>query len=140
MPLSEIPFDVLAAYDRQCFPAARDSFLRAWIGQAKAHAVGYQVNGELRGYALRRQCHEGHKIGPLFADTANMALQLLNAVQGGVAGQVMIIDMPEINTEAMAIAKDMAMEKVFATARMYQKERPSLADEKIFGISTFELG
>ena len=140
VPLAAVAFEALKAYDRQCFPAARDVFLKNWIQQPQSCALAYLEDGQLRGYVVRRLCSEGHKIGPLFADNAEIAEQLLNAAQQGIAGEVLILDVPEINSDAMAMVQGYGMEKIFATARMYQKGQPVLADDKIFGITSFELG
>ncbi len=138
--LGEVSFSQLEAYDRECFPASRSKFLRAWISQPDALALGFVEHGQLKGYTVRRQCVDGHKIGPLFADNFEIALALLQAVQSPVAGTPIIIDIPEINAEALALVQSQPMEQVFATGRMYLKGHPKLADHKVFGISTYELG
>jgi GNAT superfamily N-acetyltransferase len=138
--VGEVDVEVLNQYDRQCFPAARATFLNTWIYQPEALSLAWMEQGQLKGYAVRRRCHEGHKIGPLFADDPTIAEQLLLACQEGVHGQSLIVDMPEINDAALALAASHQMERTFATARMYQKGLPALAYDKIFGITTFELG
>ncbi|ETW95916.1 MAG: acetyltransferase [Candidatus Entotheonella gemina] len=138
--LDQVDAEALKHYDRQCFPAARDVFLNAWIHQPDALSLAWMEQGQLKGYAVRRRCHDGHKIGPLFADDPSIAEQLLLACQEGVRGQNLIVDMPETNDAALKLAASYRMERTFATARMYQKGLPDLAYDKIFGITTFELG
>ncbi len=138
--IDQVDPDALNQYDRQCFPAARATFLNAWIHQSGALSLAWMENGELKGYAVRRRCHDGHKIAPLFADDPSIAEQLLLACQEGVSGQPLIVDMPETNKAALQLAASYNMERTFATARMYQKGLPDLAYDKIFGITTFELG
>jgi GNAT superfamily N-acetyltransferase len=128
------------AYDRQCFPADRENFLKAWIFQPEGKSFLYHVDGAVKGYIVRRRCIEGYKIGPLFADDVEVAEQLLNAAQTDIGGESVLLDIPEINKDAVAMAERCGMEVVFATARMYQKCLPTIADEKVFGITTFELG
>ncbi|WP_108651151.1 GNAT family N-acetyltransferase [Dongshaea marina] len=140
VPLARIESAPLLRYDRQCFPAAREQFLNHWVSQPDSLALAYQEQGELRGYLVRRRCHQGHKIGPLFADTPDIAEKLLQAAQQGICGEPLILDAPEINQEAQQIARQYGMNCIFATARMYQKGQPKLADHKIFGITSFELG
>lgn len=139
-PIGQGDFDALTAYDRQCFPAARNAFLNAWLYQPDALPLAWVENGQLKGYAVRRRCHEGHKIGPLFADNPAIAEHLLLACQADVQGEKLIVDMPETNGAALKLAQSYNMELSFATARMYQKGLPDLAYDKIFGITTFELG
>ncbi len=140
VPLTQVPFSTVAAYDRNCFPAERSRFLNAWIHQADAKALAFLENGQLRGYAVRRQCIEGHKIGPLFADSLDVAERLFLALQQDIHGASIYLDITEINSDAEKLVDKYRMRKVFTTGRMYLKGRPQLDDEKIFGITTFELG
>ena len=138
--INEADVDVLNRYDRQCFPASRKAFLDMWIRQDDALSLAYIEDGTIKGYVVRRRCHEGHKIGPLFADDRTIAEQLLLASQEGVRGEALIIDIPDTNAAAVDLVRRYDMELIFATARMYQKGLPKLAYDKIFGITTFELG
>lgn len=138
--LAQADFADIRTYDRQCFPAYRDAFLKAWLNQPHGRAVCYREDGIIKGYAVRRRCHEGYKVGPLFADNGDIAEALFDALQADIAGEVIILDVPENNPDAMCLAQRRGMQKVFATARMYQKGLPDLAYGKIFGITTFELG
>ncbi|WP_417449140.1 GNAT family N-acetyltransferase [Kordiimonas sp.] len=138
--LGAASLDTIRAYDRQCFPAHRDSFLNAWLGQQEARSVAYVEDGVVKGYAVRRKCFEGYKVGPLFADDAEVAGALFDALQADIKGALIILDTPENNPAAVQLATRYGMEKVFATARMYQKGMPGIANHKIFGITSFELG
>lgn len=133
-------FDAIRAYDRQCFPAHRDAFLKAWLGQGDARAVCFKEDGVVKGFAVRRKCLEGHKMGPPFADDAHVAETLFGALQADIEGEKIILDTPEYNLEAIRLATLHGMKKVFATARMYQKGLPDIRTGQIFGITTFELG
>ena len=68
------------------------------------------------------------------------AEHLLLACQEGARGQTLIVDMPEPNEAALRMADAHGMQRTFATARMYRNGRPDLPIERIFGITTFELG
>lgn len=140
MAVDKLTFNSIQDYDRQCFPAYRDTFLKGWLTQPNGKALAYMDDGILRGYGVRRKCLSGYKIGPLFADTREIAENLLDALTADIEGESFYLDTPENNAEAIAIAESRGMGKVFATARMYQKGLPDIADKKIFGITTFELG
>lgn len=140
LALSAINFADLVAYDRLCFPAPRDTFLRAWIEQADSRAIAYVKQGKLMGYAVRRQCDEGHKIGPLFADSFEIARHLLNSLQQDIIGDCIFVDITDINPAAKRLVEQQKMQEVFSTGRMYLNGQPSLDDEKIFAITTFKLG
>ncbi len=138
--IEQVDLDTLSHYDRQCFPADRKAFLNTWVHQADALSLAWVEDGEVKGYVVRRRCHEGHKIAPLFADDLVIAEQLLLACQEGVSGEALIVDIPDTNRAAKDLAEAHQMVPIFATARMYQKGLPELAYDKIFGITTFELG
>ncbi len=141
VPLSTLPFADLLAYDRPLFPASRSAFLRAWIDQPEASALGILQAGKLAGYAVLRKCRTGYKIGPLFADDAELAQRLFLALQARApAGAAIVLDTPEVNAAAIAMAERHGMSVVFETARMYRGKVPALANERIFGVTTFELG
>ncbi len=140
VPLASVPFDQVVDYDRSCFPAARATFLSGWVSQPDALALGCRHNGQLSGYGVARLCRHGYKIGPLFADDALAAnalfVQLANFAQGGPV----FLDAPENNPAAMALVQQHAMVEVFGCARMYLGPAPAIAHERIFGVTTFELG
>lgn len=140
IPLADIPFDDLLVYDRACFPAARPLFLERWIDQPEALALAYRRDGTLRGYGVVRRCGEGCKIGPLFADDGQTAESLYTRLAGFAAGGSLFLDAPENNPAAMALVQRHRMTEVFGCARMYLGQPPDIAHQRIFGVTTFELG
>jgi len=140
--LSSARFADIAAYDRRFFPAERDAFLRAWLAQPGAAALGvHSDGGELAGYGVIRSCREGHKIGPLFADSPAIARALFDALAARASpGAPVFLDIPECNPDARALAESRGMRKVFETARMYTGDFPDLPLDNLFGVTTFELG
>ncbi len=139
--LSKVPFDELLKYDSDFFPAPRPEFLRRWINLPESASFGFQQNGKLMGYGVIRRCRAGYKIGPLFADDSNIAEILFLATNNFLEPETTIfLDTPEVNSEAVELAKRHNMEMCFETARMYTKEPPKLSLNKIFGVTTFELG
>ncbi|HLH77196.1 MAG TPA: GNAT family N-acetyltransferase [Candidatus Binataceae bacterium] len=139
--LSALPFEELLSYDAQLFGTARPRFLRNWISQPGALAIGAIENSGLIGYGVRRPCHEGFKIGPLFADRVQVAQELFGRLSAGEQlGAPLFLDVPAPNAAARALAEGQAMRPVFQTARMYNRRDPRLPLERIFGITSFELG
>ncbi len=140
-PLASLPFDVLLAYDRAFFPAARAEFLQRWISQPHSLALGLMGNQGLLGYGVRRACRNGHKIGPLFADSPQAAAALLDALAAPIdADTPVFLDVPERNPAAIALAEGRGMVRVFETARMYTGAAPDLPLARSYGITSFELG
>lgn len=138
--VSAAPFSDLAAYDRTRFPAAREPFLRAWLAMPNARGVCALDGGRITGYGVIRRCHTGHKIGPLFADSADIAERMLASLTAPHAGDPFYLDVPEPNAAAMGIAARWGLREVFRTGRVYHTRAPSLDLDGIFGVTTFELG
>jgi len=139
-PLAEFDFEAVADYDAKCFGSRREAFLQAWLKQDNAVALGMKGAQGLTGYGVLRKCRTGYKLGPLFADSAELAEELMDGLTAQTAGAAYYLDVPEPNKAAVAMAAQRQMREVFATARMYSKQAPALPLEKIFGITTFELG
>ena len=140
VPLSQVGFDELAAYDGAVFSVERRRFLQPWISQSGGVALGSLRDGRLSGYGLLRSCRSGCKIGPLFADTAEIADALFGALVQQVPGAVVYLDVPAVNPAAMALAQKYQMQPVFETARMYTGGPPKVLLDKVFGVTSFELG
>jgi len=138
--LSAFPFEEVAAYDRRCFPAPRANFLEGWIAQADARALGLRRGGTLAGYGVVRRCREGCKVGPLFADDAAAANALYARLAAFAAGGPLFLDSPENNSAAMALVREHRMVEVFGCARMYVGPKPAVSEQRVFGVTTFELG
>ena len=139
--MSSLDWGEILSYDRLCFPAPREEFLWAWIDQPGAAALGACGRGGLQGYGVLRPCRSGFKIGPLFADDAEIAERLFQALCGRAgAGSQVYLDIPEVNPEALKLAERHGMKKVFATARMYSDAPPQIELRRVFGITSFELG
>ena len=96
--------------------------------------------GSLAGYGVVRRCREGCKIGPLFADDRAAANALYLRLAGFAAGGPLFLDAPENNPEAMALVQAQRMTEVFGCARMYLGPKPAVAEARVFGVTTFELG
>ena len=56
------------------------------------------------------------------------------------AGEAVFLDVPEPNTEAVALAQAHGLSGVFETARMYAGDEPACKLKTIYGVTTFELG
>ena len=122
-------------------PAPRTAFLRAWLAQPDSHSLGIVEDGELVASGTIRACREGHKIGPLHATTEAAADALFRTLCARVpAGDAVYLDLPEPNAAARALAARHGLQPVFETARMYAGGMLALPLDRIYGITTFELG
>ncbi|MEU6390482.1 GNAT family N-acetyltransferase [Streptomyces sp. NPDC046939] len=133
--------DLLApvlAYDSACHPADRPRFLTSWLTTPGHTALARVADGRVTGYGVVRPAQDGRRIGPLFADTADDARALFDALAPG-EGPVNI-DVPETNADALALVASHGLTAGFETARMYTGPVRRFAQHKIFGVTTLELG
>ena len=128
------------AFDRRFFPAARESFLRCWLRPDWRSALALVENGRVRGYGVIRDCRTGRKIGPLFAASEGDADVLLRALASTAGGGLVFLDVPEPNQSALGLAARYGLAPAFETARMYRGAAPALPLDRIYGITSFELG
>lgn len=140
IPCREIPFVKLEEFDRRYFPAPRTAFLKQWISQPKAHALVYSDNGILRGYGVIRKCHEGYKIGPLFANSSQAASALFESLCSKASGGPIYLDVPKPNDLAQQLVKEYRLDPGFEVIRMYRNGTPEFDLNGVFGLTTFELG
>ena len=141
VPLSELTFDDVYIYDKAFFPDDRVDFLKYWINQPQGIALGILQNRKLTGYGVLRRCRSGYKIGPLFADNPEFAEYLFAALKSYIPeGDSFFLDVPEVNPAAVDLAKRHSMTVTFETARMYKGQCRDLPINRMFGVTTLELG
>lgn len=138
--LDMVPFDAIARYDKHTFEADRRRFLRGWVSQPDAVRLGAVRDGTLTGWGLLRPCAEGWKIGPLFADDRATGERLIHGLMAAIPDEHVYLDVPEPNAIANAVARAREMQPVFETARMYAGPRPPLDLDRVWGVTSFELG
>lgn len=138
--LSEVPFTKLEKYDRLVFPTKRTKFLQNWLIPPGRFALAVISDDQLVGYGVIRPSYQGFRIGPLFANNRQIAEALFDALLAKVPNQPVFIDVPDINSEAIALVTSRNMNTVFSAARMYTKGSPNLQLERIFGVTSLELG
>ncbi|RWC47371.1 MAG: GNAT family N-acetyltransferase [Mesorhizobium sp.] len=129
----------IIAYDSYCFPAPRRAFLQRWL-QAPHYGLAAISSRGTAGYAVARPCRSGFKIGPLFADEMEIALQLLDGLAGACEGGDLHIDVPADNIGFIAALEAAGFAPTFITTRMYKGLPPKLGLQRVFGVTTLELG
>lgn len=137
--LDTIPFTRVEADDATVFPARRSTFLRAWISTSGHVGRALMRDGELAAWGVIRPCRTGYKIGPLVADDRRAAEAIVQALLASADDEV-FLDVPAVNRDAIALAEALGLKPVFETARMYTGAIPPLRIDRVFGVTSFELG
>ncbi|MBR0820930.1 GNAT family N-acetyltransferase [Bradyrhizobium liaoningense] len=138
--LDNIPFALVEADDATVFPAPRSAFLRAWIKASGHLGRALLRDGKLAAWGVIRPCRTGHKIGPLVADDRGAADAIVQALLASTGGGEVFLDVPAVNREAIALAESLGLKPVFETARMYTGAITPLRIDRVFGVTSFELG
>jgi GNAT superfamily N-acetyltransferase len=139
LSLKDIPLEAIALYDAELFPALRPQFLEPWIRLSEV-AYGVMEHGRLVGYGVLRPCRQGFKIGPLFAETLEIADSLFRALTYQSEERAVFIDIPEANSAFPVLVERYELQPVFTCVRMYWGSEVNLDVERIFGVTTLELG
>jgi predicted GNAT family N-acyltransferase len=139
-PAVHFNFNEILEYDTRHFGFPRKNFIKLWIDQKGYKTYGYDRSGNLAGFGTIRKCIKGYKIGPLFADSFEIADEIFKKLVSEAEGNYIYLDIPEINPEAVRLASKYNLKECFGCARMYYGKTPELPYRNIFGVTTFELG
>ena len=140
LPLDQIPWPDLAAYDARVSGLRREGFMRAWLRQEGGHGFALSEAGAIRGYGFLRPCRVGFKLGPLYASDEATARRLLLSLLSAVQGNQVQIDIPEQNLAAIGLMNELDWHSPFGCARMVYGTPPAVAVGQVFGVTSFEFG
>jgi predicted N-acetyltransferase YhbS len=130
----------LVALEAAAFGYAKAAFLESWLRRTdtrQTHVL--DSDGRLLGFATQRVCRTGRKIGPLVATDMQAAERLLLAAAAAGTGPV-IIDVPDSQSQLVALCERLGMACSFATARMYKGPAPGATETLVASVATLELG
>ena len=131
---------MVTASDAMVFPAPRAAFCGVLIGSPGHVGRALVRDRRLAAWGVVRPCRKGCKVGPLIAEDRGSAEAVLAALVASAGSSEIFLDVPSVNRDAIALAQDLGLEPVFETARMYKGVIPALRLERVFGVTTFELG
>jgi ribosomal-protein-alanine N-acetyltransferase len=131
-------------YDVEREPSPRPHFLADWLGHPAGSVQALiDGNGRCHGFGRIRPCllrqGEGWRIGPLLADSADLAGQLLQGLIASHPG-VVLIDVPDANAAAAPLLRELGFRPLSRTQRMYRGPRPVVPLQDVFGLACLELG
>lgn len=136
-----IPFEQLLDYDSRHFVGMRSQFLNHWLSSPQMQGWGVIQAGDLLGYGLIRPAETGYRIGPLFANSLDVAQQLLTALlEIPTSNHPVYMDVPKSNEQATQLMKQFKAIPLFSNCRMYKGKVPELPLAEIYGITTLEMG
>lgn len=138
--IEDSDFNKIVEYDKQCFGYLRPQFLKPWLNIPGNRNYKYIENNEIKGFVALRKASSGFKIGPLFADNDEIAEELYRACLNSAVDEPVYFDIPMINQGAINIVQNYNAQCIFECARMYYKSLANFNIDKVYGVTTFELG
>ncbi|XP_006821012.1 holothin acyltransferase-like [Saccoglossus kowalevskii] len=141
-PLTRLSLNDMVEYDCKVSTVERRLLIQRWSNTPKPGGAYAAIKeGRILGYGVIRPCIEGFLIGPLYADNTALTQALLLTLFALVPNADIYIDSPIDNPSFIhLLTKDMQMEPVFETVRMYSKGNPGIPLQKMFALSGIELG
>jgi len=137
---NDVDLIVLAKYDERMFGILRPAFVKAWVEQPGAESACYVEEGRIRGFSVLRPCRKGYRLGPLFADSPQIARTLICHLACKTGGNPVFIDVPLINNEAVMLVHGLGMKPVLSRLRLYNHQGMKLPLNKIYGFTTLDIG
>jgi GNAT superfamily N-acetyltransferase len=133
--------DAIVEYDLKVSKVTRQPLLKDLLWNCRSVSCAEYKDERLVGFAIARPAYEGYRVGPCFADSADIARRLLETIFARLKGQTIFIDVPEVNAPAISLVETYGIELGFACIRMYNTTSRYNQDvQYVFGNTTFEVG
>lgn len=144
-PITSKSLDAIAEYDRKIFGFCRKNTLTHALSAPSIKGYMIKLDNHIEGYGLIRPCIHGHRIGPLYANSLDIAKQLLLKLLEVSGGESVIIDMPEMNTLGQTLMQSINAKRdtLCDTVMMIKGNLPSEYEFNIFknyGLFSLEIG
>ncbi|EDV19397.1 uncharacterized protein TRIADDRAFT_62132 [Trichoplax adhaerens] len=136
-----VSFDKLLQYDRCHSPGLRKCFLAAWINLGTDRSLVYlDDNQNIQGFGAIRKANDGYKIGPLYAESFQIAESLIHALAGTFDKCKLALDVPIPNKSAVKLAEKLQLKGEFETVRMCYTQPFTYDWNTVYGLTCLELG
>ena len=144
MNRSNISHEIVQNYDSKREESPRPHFLSYWLDHSSGEVFALLDGANnCHGFGRIRPCllesSMGWRIGPLVANTKQMAQYLLSNLVHNRVGSI-LIDSPASNPNVNSLLIDCKFEKISQTHRMYKGQQPPLKMEEVYALACLELG
>lgn len=139
-----IPEAAVQRFDARREPSPRPHFLHQWLRHpAGSVLAAVDRSGVCHGFGRIRPClllqGEGWRIGPLVADSPEVARALLEGLLQRHPG-VVLIDQPGANQTAGPLLAQLGFRPISRTLRMHRGAAPAVSLADVYGLACLELG
>tara|TARA_Y100001968_G_C19406668_1_gene744033 strand:+ start:376 stop:1269 length:894 start_codon:yes stop_codon:yes gene_type:complete len=141
---TSIPNKSVQKYDAKKEPSPRPHFLSDWLNHPSGTVLALVDNSNIcHGFGRIRPCltldGSGWRIGPLLAETKDLAEYLLRTLVTKYSG-IVIIDSPGLNPFAKDLLLKLGFSETTRTRRMYKGFQPPISLNDVYGLASLELG
>lgn len=138
--IKEDQFNAIAEYDLKVSKISRKPLLKVLLWSSEAISCAEYKGEQPIGFAIARPAYEGYRIGPCFADSADIARRLLETIFARLEEKTLFIDVPKVNVSAVSLVRSYGMKSGFTCIRMYTTSKYNQDASYIYGNTTFEVG
>ena len=140
----DIPLETIKQYDAEREFTARPHFISQWLKHPSGQVIALVDHKRFcHGFARIRPCllstGEGWRIGPILADSSDLAEILITNLLKKNKG-VILIDSPQINSNAQSLLANMGFKQISATTRMYKGSHHVPLTGDVYALACLELG
>ncbi|WP_144435615.1 GNAT family N-acetyltransferase [Roseovarius atlanticus] len=129
----------ITALDTHAYGAARDKTLREMLRLSDGMVV--ERDGTICGFALRRRFGRGWVVGPVVAETEDIAMMLAAPLIKRSEGEFVRLDTPEDSEKFNAFLSAIGMGVYDTVTEMYLgRQRRPLDGPRMFGLAAHSLG
>lgn len=141
-------FDGLMRYDDECFVRPGSAWRREFMSRlimipGSRTMIAVNQQGDVVGCGCRRPAvaaAEHHLIGPLYADSYDIARQMLYALTCDIAGQNIWISICEPNEEAVRLLRELKLhESIHMMRMMLGNGDLDALSHRVFGITSIDV-
>ncbi len=139
-----IPEYIVQNYDANKEQTPRPHFLSDWLHHPAGTVLALiDDNSQCLGFGRIRPClmtdRKGWRIGPLIANSTEIAQYLLSLLVNKHQGHV-LIDSPGLNLLAKPLLVKLGFKEYSNTFRMYKGYQPKIELVDVYGLASLELG
>ncbi|KAH8553856.1 acyl-CoA N-acyltransferase [Umbelopsis sp. PMI_123] len=157
---SDVPIEALNELEKRYNGWDRPFFVSEWIkfhtnnAQHGRFSIAVVEKGKVLGYGCVRPAITSFRVGPLFAESVEVAKSILyklakltseattqpdSKIRSSVKN-VVDVDVPKVNSQAVALFDELDMRNTFTTLRMWKGKQPEVDENGIYGVTTLEVG
>jgi len=138
--LSKQHLQAIEDLDVSAFGASRKRLLKRYLNKGR-FSFAHGEPTYPKGFVLGRPGSNAHQVGPLVAQTPEIARSLLQAALVATAGTPVIVDIPVVNSHIVGLLEEYGFERKRTLNRMYRGDNLYPGQpEQIFCLAGFEFG